>query len=309
MKRSIFTRLLAAFLAVALALPFETFALRGSSGGGAAGLTDAANVAITGGTITGITDLAVADGGTGASTAKTAAVNLGVPYILAKGGIPFIHLSSGSVAANGAISGITALPVAYPNAYCYFPANVLATAIAAGWYYCTFSTTTAGVAFLDTYTSGVPTIPGSPTAVTDGKGAFTGDTGERAGPSITLPANSLGVNGKIEIRFDAYGNNSAGAKTFRSRWDGLGGTAFAAVIATTQLQHQGLFRIWNAGATNKNHGSGTMAGPTTSLGGAVTLGTIDSTASTTVVLSIQKATATDNAILEGWEIQISANGL
>jgi hypothetical protein len=32
------------------------------------GLTDASNVAITGGTITGITDLAVADGGTGAST-------------------------------------------------------------------------------------------------------------------------------------------------------------------------------------------------------------------------------------------------
>src|SRR4029077_17283952 len=35
-------------------------------------------VAITGGTITGITDLAVADGGTGASTAAAAAKNLGL---------------------------------------------------------------------------------------------------------------------------------------------------------------------------------------------------------------------------------------
>jgi hypothetical protein len=39
----------------------------------------ASNVAITGGTITGITDLAIADGGTGASTQAQARVNLAVP--------------------------------------------------------------------------------------------------------------------------------------------------------------------------------------------------------------------------------------
>ena len=42
----------------------------------------AASVAITGGTITGITDLAVADGGTGASSARPAAQNLAVGYLL-----------------------------------------------------------------------------------------------------------------------------------------------------------------------------------------------------------------------------------
>jgi len=44
-------------------------------------------VAITGGSITGITDLAVADGGTGASAARAAAANLAVAYILGKSAV------------------------------------------------------------------------------------------------------------------------------------------------------------------------------------------------------------------------------
>lgn len=54
----------------------------------------ASNVAITGGSITGITDLAVADGGTGASTAATARVNLLPSY--AGNGLKVLQINAGA---------------------------------------------------------------------------------------------------------------------------------------------------------------------------------------------------------------------
>jgi hypothetical protein len=65
----------------------------------------ASNVAITGGNIAGITDLAVADGGTGASTAANARTNLGC-------GTMAVQDATGVNITGGSITGITDLAVA-----------------------------------------------------------------------------------------------------------------------------------------------------------------------------------------------------
>jgi hypothetical protein len=78
---------------------------RTSLGLGTIATQAASSVSITGGSITGITDLAVADGGTGASDAATARTNLGLGTISTQA-------SSSVSITGGSISGITDLAIA-----------------------------------------------------------------------------------------------------------------------------------------------------------------------------------------------------
>lgn len=80
-------------------------AARTNLGLGSISTQDASNVSITGGSISGITDLAIADGGTGSSTASGARTNLGLGTIATQA-------ASSIAITGGSITGITDLAIA-----------------------------------------------------------------------------------------------------------------------------------------------------------------------------------------------------
>lgn len=142
------------------------------------------------------------------------AINAG--YVIGQSAIPFV-LTSGSMGNNGALTLTTAIATAYANAYVYMPAGAISAGSAVGWYYAVFSSTTAATVYDNTYTSGNPTIPSSPTAFsTTGPGAFTFSTGSSyTGISFTIPGGTLDTNGSIEVQYTATANGSANAKYAR----------------------------------------------------------------------------------------------
>lgn len=223
-------------------------------------------------------------------------------------GIPMILVSSGSIGNNGALTGVSTLPVTYADCYMYFPANAIYTGSAAGLYYTKMSSATAGTIYKNVYTSGIPTIPANPTAfVTTGPGAYTQTTGSNINLlTVSVPGGYLGNNGTLQIgtMWSNIGNtdNKIMAISF-------GGTD---VQKVTQATAANISAEWTTEVMNRGKPTVQVFGPITQVGhgastAAMVQGSIDTTTAQNVIAYAQLATATDWVVLEGIDINIKAS--
>jgi hypothetical protein len=225
------------------------------------------------------------------------------PYMLSQANVPVFLPSSGSIGNNGALTLSTALDLnAYANCYLYFPANAIEAGSAAGLYYTVMSSSTAGTIYNNTYTSGVPSIPASPTAfATTGPGAYTQTTAtDITLLSFTLPGGALGANGSMFVFPLIAMSSSANTKTMKMN---IGGTETNSTQQTTISQQSIPFTFRNKGVVNRNVsnvGSGFTTGSS-----SPTHTTIDTSASKTVLLTARLANAADYAGYLGVMLQIN----
>ena len=198
-----------------------------------------------------------------------------------KCGIPFILFagdgSANGLIFNGAASGAFTLSAAVmanfipPKFYAYLPSDQAYSGSAAGWYYGTMSTTTAGVLYANTYdpTTGViPTVPTSLTTLPVTKlTRLTQTTSEITALQVT--ANPIGANGLITETIKAVGTATAGTKTLQCRIGSTSVYSFGWTASSVVID--GMFSIQNAGSETEQivTRGGSLIGQTgiTSLGG------------------------------------------
>lgn len=236
------------------------------------------------------------------AVAKTLAKLTGGSYTLFSNGIAMIVPSSGSIADNGALTLTTALPNAYANCYMYFPADAIEAGSAAGLYYVQMSSTTAGTIFNNTYTSGRPTIPASPTAfATTGSGAYTQTTAaDLTLLSFTLPGGAMGPHGRVEFYQQAVHAANSNIKTPKIK---IGGATVYSPNSTTQTLIMVPYILKNRGVQNRQVDN-SFAGFSNVTTTAGQYRAIDTSVDNTILYTASLANAADFYVLETLHTEI-----
>lgn len=129
------------------------------------------------------------------------------------------------------------------------------------------------------------------------------DTSEDTLATCTVPANAMGANGSIRVNSSWSFTNSGNNKTLRFRYSGISGTSHG-VVMTTQGTANMQLKISNRNATASQHGEFVGLNGSSTFSEAQTTPTADTTASTSLVFTCQKATGSETCTLESFLVEL-----
>lgn len=224
--------------------------------------------------------------------------------------IPVILPSSGTVAANGAITLSTALPSVYDGGcWLYLPASALASGIS-GMYYAVFSSTTVGIVYTnygDPAAGFLPSIPSGALTPAVGTGlGYTQTTGaDISVMSKSIIGNYIGANGTVFGEYSFVCPSNANNKFVRTKF---GGSDIRSIQMTTSPAYRDNFKFKNRGRAGgqvvfPGYNSTTPFGAVTSI--IPTIFSIDTSVDQLFAIALRLAAATDYAILGYVEIYVN----
>jgi hypothetical protein len=132
--------------------------------------------------------------------------------------------------------------------------------------------------------------------------SHTGNTDETVLGTITLPANSMGANGYIEI--DAhYSFTGTNTKNARIRFNGLAGTVYHSLAPTTQLSAHATSVIYNRNNTSSQVATGTATAFGSS-SSAATTSAINTTNAVDIVFTGQLTNSGESVAIEAASVKV-----
>lgn len=135
---------------------------------------------------------------------------------------------------------------------------------------------------------------------------LTGTTTETTMATVTVPANVMGANGRIEIDVAWSHTNNANNKTEKVKF---GGTSYSNVVTTTSSTNNQKLFIANRNATNSQTGQqaggvGTTASPYGLGSVSYVTSAIDTTSAVSITFTGQLANTTDTIVLESYSVKL-----
>jgi hypothetical protein len=222
------------------------------------------------------------------------------PITLFQWSVPISFATTGTVATNGTFTNTTLVLTYSSGLWMYFPAGAITdpdVGSAAGWYWCVFSSATAGQVKKNYSAAlGIPIAPAVVGANAVGSNsAFTGQTASVVNAIGTLPGGAMGIAGSLRISTLMQATNNSNAKIIAltangSQWG-------ASLLGVSAAGREVSVRLTNLGDVTKQ---GMLNTPALSLAA----GAVNTAADVTVGIIMSRATDTDALTLLNGVIEL-----